>query len=512
MNVTLYKYAANPIIVDKTSYLQSAYSVSGEVPESNQDMERPTLYFAFSAEPEYNYAYVAEYHRYYYITRKTWMSGNVWSFEMQVDELYTYRALISGLSGIFDYSTYGDGTKFDPRLNYNVPPVRSTVALDTSNGGDSSIGTPIICLRHFTSDYDNTLLGQTNVQAPIAAEYMTTAAYQAFCVLYEQLVRNNESMAVAIGASIIDVSVIYYSNIFDSSSTIRQSLSFSSPAIWKLNSYADYYMDLTTAAGITQALIGVYTASPYNGTNIPLGKQFDFNITNNYYWMRTAKRTVYLPYIGNVEVDLDKIGLGNSSSCTLRVGVKHEAMENTYVITLSRVSPNTSFYTQRQIVNVSTTMPLFLDTSFENKTKTEQIKMFNLISQGVAIGGSAAAYGMLFPGTASHFINNIFTTELELDNLKVSDALSTKAIGVIGGSPDLVTSLTIPYMEVLAAEPAQGYQQYWNRFGKPDGAFRLISGYSGYVQLGQFEMIYDPNATIGEMTRLEAQLRQGVIL
>ena len=515
MTVTLYKYAANPIIVDKTSYLQSPYAITGEVPEATQDVERPTLYFAFTSEPEYNYAYVAEWHRYYYIRSKTWLSGNVWSFQLEVDELYTYRALVTSLSGIFDYSTYGDSTKFDPRLNYNVPPTRTVLSPYTGDGGDTSFGIPMIALRHFTADYDATLVGQSGVQSPIAVEYMNTYAYVAFCEVYGRMLRNSstESLAIAIGSSIIDVSVVYYSDVMASGATVSQNIIFDTPAVLNLHSYTPYTLDLTNSVDVNALLIRVYHAEVYNSVNMPIGKNFDFQLTNTNYWDRTAKRTVFLPYIGNIDIDVNQLGLGSRSSFNLRISVRHEPAENVYVVTPTvTTSPTVTFYLQRSVINVSTTMPLFTDTSFENKTKTEQIKMFNLISQGVAVVGSAAAYGMIFPGTAMHMVNNIFTTELELDNLKVADALSVKAVGTIGGSPDLITSHTGPYMEILATAPAQGYTQYWSRFGKPDGAFRVLAGYSGYVQMGQFEMIYNPNATIGEMTRLEAQLKQGVIL
>ena len=68
------------------------------------------------------------------------------------------------------------------------------------------------------------------------------------------------------------------------------------------------------------------------------------------------------------------------------------------------------------------------------------------------------------------------------------------------------------YAAVTELQPAPDYDVYQADHGYPDGACRTLGNLTGYVQMQDFEMIYDANATKGEMDRLEAQLYQGVIM
>lgn len=519
MKVILYKYENKEIIVDKSSYLQSPYTITGEVPEVNQNMEKPSLYFKFTSEPDYNYAYVEEWHRYYYVTNKNWIGGDVWQFDFAVDELYTYKALILSLSGIVKYSIYGSMKKHDPRLNFNALPIRSELTpLDPDNNDATLVyngGLPLIMLRYYSAQY-NSSITPPDPPASMHIVYMTPTSYMGFLQRWYDMIidPNREQIAVAIGSSIIDVTTVYY---YGSVATLTSDLDivFDAPAVVLANNNAPYTIAAKPRDDSSLALCGayhVYTVTDHDNLNeFLVGKKFKFPLTLTYYWQVNAAHTINLPFIGTLKLDLSNAGIGFNSTVNLIMQVKHDPWENAYVITFSY--NNTELFMLRSISPVTTTLAFPEDKSFENAYMTNIMKAASLLANGAGTASLALGTGAMFGmGRMGGLIGDALGTGIEMDKLAVQSALSLTYKGVTGGSPDCVLPRSTVYMEIVTTYPAADYLNFWVDHGFPDGAYRALNTLTGFVQMQEFEMIYDSNATRDEMQRLEQQLYKGVIL
>lgn len=520
LHLTLYKYANKPIIVDKSSYLGTGLVVTGDAMTSNQDMENPVVLLSFTSEPDYNYAYIQEYHRYYYLAAKVWVSANVWSMTFKVDELYTYKATAKSVSGLVAYSASGSMMKYDSRLNYNKALTR--VATSSANTSSVDGAEYLILLRYHDSRRKNDLDQNSYRSSAMAYTYMNELTFGIFMHNYTRLFvpsdpNYNEALGVAISKIIVDVSFVHYMK-FPSSAPANwyeNAVNFTTMSVTKLNN--NQTVSISTLDGLVGGFCKTYFLEDY----YPFDRQhIDFSILNSYYWDRIAKYTVHLPWLGDIKFNLTDMGQGNDSILNLSLDIRHEPGENVYVVTpyTTSVGGTETYYPElRQIYPVSTTAALPIDESFNQYKDIADLKMFSLAATSM----SAIPTAWMTSGMSLLNMGNMATqfggTMLELENLKVNDALSSTFKGITGGSPSNVFTVGAgnydkPVLIKDVVPPASDYASFWSDHGLPDGAYRSLASMTGYVQMQEFEMIYDSNATVGEMQRLEAQLYKGVIL
>lgn len=90
--IKLYTYTGDPKVVDKSGYLS-------QTPESRScaltqpcDIEQPSVILAYSAADAraYNYAYIADFGRYYFIVGRETDSAGQLHLNLQSDPLYTW--------------------------------------------------------------------------------------------------------------------------------------------------------------------------------------------------------------------------------------------------------------------------------------------------------------------------------------------------------------------------------------------------------------------------------------
>lgn len=93
--------------------------------------------------PVYNYAYIPAYNRYYFITEWTWIDNRLWSADMKVDVLATYKSEIgsSSLYVVRCASAY-DGTVVDDLypITADVTEARSLLSMNKSVTGSYVVG------------------------------------------------------------------------------------------------------------------------------------------------------------------------------------------------------------------------------------------------------------------------------------------------------------------------------------------------------------------------------------
>lgn len=122
-----------------TSYTGTLTGASGVV--------NPTVVMEFgNTAPGYNYAYITEFHRYYWIDEIISLGGGLWNVSMSVDVLASYKSDIGAASRyILRSASQSDGTivdmKYPTRTGYtfNVDSVTSGLA-PGADGGNYIVG------------------------------------------------------------------------------------------------------------------------------------------------------------------------------------------------------------------------------------------------------------------------------------------------------------------------------------------------------------------------------------
>lgn len=114
MQITLYKCTAENNRVDKSSYLSSAVNINVTLKQMTSVMN-PTMTITDSAGSldvtSYNYLYIPDWNRYYFINNITSVRNGLWEISASIDVLHTYRNGIRGLKGVIlrqenDYNVY----------------------------------------------------------------------------------------------------------------------------------------------------------------------------------------------------------------------------------------------------------------------------------------------------------------------------------------------------------------------------------------------------------------------
>lgn len=94
MNITLYSFSKRK---NSTKRPTGGTTYTGTL-KDNTSVVNPSVVFEFSAFPAYNYAYIPDFARYYWITDKTHVANNVWIITMHVDVLASYKTEIGNSS------------------------------------------------------------------------------------------------------------------------------------------------------------------------------------------------------------------------------------------------------------------------------------------------------------------------------------------------------------------------------------------------------------------------------
>ena len=100
LTITLYKVSCAPNTVDKTDFLSDEYALTQCRPNEPCDILSPSIVLSYVNSLEtYNYVYIPEFHRYYFITGISLLSGKRAVINCAVDVLHTYHADIKNCNG-----------------------------------------------------------------------------------------------------------------------------------------------------------------------------------------------------------------------------------------------------------------------------------------------------------------------------------------------------------------------------------------------------------------------------
>lgn len=101
IHVITYKSTAEVIRIDKSDYLTDRQDMTNNIKfEGTQNLISPSFYVNSTTEPAFNYVYIPEFKRYYYVSSKQWVSNNVWFVTLTVDVLFSHKDSILTLRGV----------------------------------------------------------------------------------------------------------------------------------------------------------------------------------------------------------------------------------------------------------------------------------------------------------------------------------------------------------------------------------------------------------------------------
>ena len=103
MQINLFKCIAENNRVDKTNYLTNRFAINGTI-RDNCSVVDPVIIIEKTnpSKFDYNYLYIEEFKRWYYINDYISIRNNLWELHAHVDVLYTWRADIKNMTCVAD--------------------------------------------------------------------------------------------------------------------------------------------------------------------------------------------------------------------------------------------------------------------------------------------------------------------------------------------------------------------------------------------------------------------------
>lgn len=527
MTVKLYRYGGKDIAVNKAlpssgaDYLEIAADYGFE---GNQDVDQPSIIIESAAKPTYNYAYIQELGRYYFVTSCVWLSGQLWRLNLRCDVLKTYQTEIYNQSGTVLYSGSGDSRRYDPRLVYNLPPTLTEI--ETGMGYDSTGGDVYIVMACRYMEPTTPPAGVTYKVTNQMRYYIFTAdAYSEFCLNMSALSTGFERLLVAISNTICSVTVVRWLDL--SAFTPTTQAIFITPEIVNIVPASDD----PEHRGIINVTRGLYTIK---AEDYYYKRYLAFPDTCLSYADRKAQRLIDIPFVGQLNVDLDKLGLPTYTGHYICCSISYDFGGNEYVVTpgiaaSSATSAAAATYRVEDFVTFANTYTANFLTmnSYSGETETRSAQLLSImgtaatgivsgiITQGATVPATVASLGI---GAANFALAEQKIEYQKASSLKLSgtsnggSAYNTLATYVVTPAPQLLRPIAKMYKKTSAS--STNPSSFAADYGKPDGAYRTLSSLSGtgYTQLGAITLTGFKTATEQEKIEIKNLLMSGVIL
>lgn len=103
MQINLFRCRAENERVDKTNYISDRFVMEGTLRQESSVIDPIiTIQKSNPTKLDYNYMYIDEFKRWYYINDIISVRNNLWEIHAHVDVLFTWRADISNMEAIVD--------------------------------------------------------------------------------------------------------------------------------------------------------------------------------------------------------------------------------------------------------------------------------------------------------------------------------------------------------------------------------------------------------------------------
>ena len=101
VSIILYKNSSEFNRLDKTNYLTIVKTING-VMRDEFSLINTSIVIEYNGTPNFNYLYVSNFNRYYFVNDITSLRNNLWDISIQIDVLMTYKDTIKNCTCFID--------------------------------------------------------------------------------------------------------------------------------------------------------------------------------------------------------------------------------------------------------------------------------------------------------------------------------------------------------------------------------------------------------------------------
>lgn len=516
MNITLYKLTQNRLLIAKNVNSYQSKILTGSL-KSYVDISNPTITIeaTYNDIMIYNYVYIKDLSRYYFITNITLLDNNLIELSLHVDVLKTYQSYITQFYGYVERS-YNQGNNL---ISDNLLPLLESDYITESKTDDNTTsGVTVDKWSSFKSENAN-----------IFVIYFVTT-----------------------DSSIATIKDIYpENNILNGINNIFNGDNLNTTAIITnktgLASWCSYMLNHTDYA---KSVLGIY-AMPFEPTHdttvlssIYLGKNkltiggtgdeiqgtfynyydtynvlADFSLENDiypsttpYYWLNyKSKFQLWIPFDKWIDLEFSQV-----KNDRLQLSYLVKASTGKAVISLVDITTNQLIYTSS--VNIGTELPLPTSNAETLKNQAIQESISNAIKivGGVALTGVgvASANPLSVVGGVSGVVSGVAGVAKTTTNT-ITKATTTLS-GSVNSSSDFMSLPLTPRIRSLLKVPtikgdSTAIERYKKEFGLPCKKVLLLDSLNGYGQVTDFQVNTHIHCTTTEMEEIKELLAKGVL-
>lgn len=486
MNIKLYNYTGDKIVVNKAGWLTNATlyaSMDGNLKEDT-DLMNPSIVIENSGVPAANYAYIAALGRYYFINNIVCLGATLWRLDMHVDVLMTYAGTRSGgsstgiyaLSAYIDRSAQASGT----HLIENAYPLlgnatRTKVSGTTSGTWYKStqfMDTTITALNYLVLFNGQAKAGGLTYGAAFGLGHILTNA-NGLTGLMSQVYNQATLAGTSIAEYIYSVKALPLAMAIRTGSTEVDTLAI--PGI--LN---DVTLDTTTYdywQTSTRWLTNTWTFT----VSAPSSLRFFKN-----YAPYTSVMLTFMPF-GKFALDPSLIFAGETATVSVYVKVDFDIVTGEAALYWGLSNSDVTIYLGS--ANVGINVPLMANS----------YSIAKIVSGAISIAGAAA--GLASGNIAGGIVGTASAV------LSSSSALDPSSSSVSGGNMQIIAD---PYIEVLHHDIEDTAA---NLIGYPDCTVDALYNYTGFTKVGRVHVSNLPGTpTADEIDEVEQLLLAGVEL
>lgn len=527
MNVTLYKYYSEKNRIDKSGYLQLVESVTGEF-KTDTSILSPTLFLALPNEGtefitdesgneidevvinassvgqvlDFNYFYVAEFRRYYFVTSIVVSSKQLIYITGSVDPLYSFKDDILGNDAMVERNEFS----FDAMLEDSLIPLemgKDVAEYDADTGGltnvsfvsefasDSSANVTISVADRQTDEH------KTITNPPYGLNDIQIGRFTAGSWLYALDFTNVNRLLTELMVEHSSLGTYFKSIIaypFDLS--VDHAAFDSSVLALKYDKDTDTYGYITMNA---------------RGYEIPRGSKYliaaDFFIpsVSSYLELNPYRKIeVYIPFYGWYELDN---GIVSGHRLLVYYSVNYE--DGSGEAYLWDYTENRLIFSSPVQIGVQLSITSTNAEELEAQKQAAQLNMIlSLVGSGLGlIGGAASGNAIVAAGAGLTAVQAITA----YNNQK--SLMFTKAQSVHNGALGALYNYLKVRVRVTNVKIASSFDRdkFAHQYGRPLRQVRQLSTLSGYTQVSKVHLENCP-AFDSEKAMIESSLLSGVIL
>lgn len=523
MTFKFYHYIYNKKFINKTPYLTDPKTLTTDKVAGDQDLENPVLTITSSGTTEvasYNYCYIQDWNRYYFIVKRNWLASNVMQIWLQEDYRYTAKTLIQAQTGLCRYSGLGDTNLIDNRVRFRPETTKTVYNVEYENIVTTPMQIWYVIKFMSAFPYTSASVPATSYDRAWAINiaYLNQDAYTKFLDAYLAAVETDRVLVTSCILSINRVQYIglnttamsdYYDNgirfycPFGGESTKDVTLT------WTSGGTAECYI-ITGPEYVQEIFSRTAFVSTGNHT------AYSFN-SHSRFWELNAQYVLKLPDLQPISFDPKAFGF--TSSFTINFSINYEPFSENYIIRFKDASGSEAV-DKPIIQHCAIQVPFLGDTALDQLAAKELNNTVGLI--GGYAGGIIGALGSavtLNLGSAVNSFASLATLQnnydMQAQQQSLAATLNQSVTPSTGGSDDWVYGgLYIPANAQFIQFKQTPISTPWGYKGIPDGQWRslLTLDQTGYAEIEVDEIVGNNyNYTDNELENIKAVLSEGVI-